>query len=422
MADAVDTTTLGVSKAAGLKGFEGKLGESIEDTLLKIRATLERFADYQKDLSISINAANQAMDDTASRGKAVPDVELTPEQQSTIGTAAGTDSPVHVSPGVTLTPDQARQHYLDQAEAAREEAARQLNAQLDLRLQEIIDGLPKSEYDPDARASGGPGADGTGGSPSVYDPGTSGGGYPGGGSGDSPTVNSPGIDGGGTSPGGGSGGGSGGGTLVNDPGSGGGGSGGSGSDGDGGYDGPSIHDPGTNPPWRPDYVGDPPLVGDPPRFDDPRIDGITGGVIPGTGGGGGAGGVGGSAVGGGVGGSVGGISGGVAGGIAGGVAGGAARRVGGTGVGSIGGIGSASGTAADVGGSANAQSGAAGGRGMMAGGMGGAAGAGSDKKNRRRGQDLAAFDVGDEGETSPDLGDAGAAGRAESEGREELGW
>jgi len=54
----------------------------------------------------------------------------------------------------------------------------------------------------------------------------------------------------------------------------------------------------------------------------------------------------------------------------------------------------------------------------MAGGAGRA-----DKRNRRRGQDLMAFEVeADDDESVPDMGSAGAAGRSTSEGREELGW
>lgn len=426
MDGSVGTAAQGVHKAAGLNAFEGDYGQTVEDGLLALRGKLEKFGDYQKKLSIAINAANHAMSDTANSAAGVPSGELTPEQQNTLDMAAKTDSPVQVSPGVTLTPDQAKQHYLDQAEADREEAARKLNAALDARLEEIINGLPGSEYDPEKSAPDGSSADG---SPSVNDPGADGGTGTGGGTGDSPTVNDPGVNGG---PGGGTGDGSGNNPGVDGgpgDGSGGGGSGGGGSgggsdgggSGGGGNDWPDIEHPGTDDPkvvapWPPGYIGDPPVT-DPPGVDDPRIDGGTDGFIPGTGGGGGVGGVGVGGVGGG-----GGVSGGVAGGIAGGIAGGAARRVGGAG--SIGSIGGASGTASDAGvsGSANAQSGAAGGRGMVAGGMGGAAGAGSSKKNRRRGQDLTAFAVGDEDEATPDLGEAGAAGRTESEGREEFGW
>jgi hypothetical protein len=54
---------------------------------------------------------------------------------------------------------------------------------------------------------------------------------------------------------------------------------------------------------------------------------------------------------------------------------------------------------------------------------GGGAGGGRGKRNRRRGQDLMAFEVEpDDDEAVPDIGEAGAAGRSTSEGREEITW
>lgn len=411
----VDSASIGLRKAAQLEAFEGNLGTAITKKLASIESDLERFAEYQSRLAKSVELANEALQGASDKASGLPSGELSPGQQSTIDMAAKTGSPVQVSPGTTMTPEQATQYYQAQAEAEREEAARKLTAALDARLQEIIAGLPQSEYDPegpdeeDDRNRGGTG-------PNSVDPGGVGGpgsyqgpGVDGGGSG----IQDPGVVGGG--PGGGSG--------IGGPGIGGPGNGGPGGGGNGGTGG-----------------GLPTVPSLPDREDPgPHIDGDIGGLVPGmppggtlppgggpttpggmtapggglTAPGGGTTGVGGLAVGAG------------AGGIAGGGRVGGIGRVGGlSGVGGAGGIGGAAGAAGAVGGSAQGASGAGARGGVMAGGMAGAGGAaGSGKKSRRRGQDLLAFEVDpDDDDRLPDIGAAGAAGSAASDGREELGW
>lgn len=405
----VDTASAGVTKAARTEGFEGELGTAIQERLKAIHVKLEEFGEYQAKLGAAINAANQALQETATGADGLPTGEMSAGQKSTVEMAAKTGSPVQVSPGVTLTPEQATKWYQDQAEAEQEEAARKLNAALDKRLQEIIDGMPTSKYDPEKPSEEPEGDGGSDGPPTVGGPGIGGG--------------SPGV----TGPGGGSGGG-------------------------GGYDGPGVTGPrdtdgGRNDPPRvvdPDFPGPrhpevyPPVRPNPTDPETPNIDGGIDGVVPGTPPGGGLTPPGGGLTppGGGLTGPGGGVTapGGV--GLVGGagLAAGAGRvgagmgGIGGAGrVGGVGGIGGMGGTGAGgsgVGAAGVVQGGAAGGRGgVMAGGMaGGAAGAGG-KKNRRRGQDLLAYEIDDEDEgVTPDLGEAGAAGRSASDGREETGW
>ncbi|WP_309127394.1 hypothetical protein [Microbacterium sp.] len=401
----VGTASAGVTKAARTEGFEGDLGEVIQTRLKAIHAELERFGKFQSELGAAINAANEALEEASGGIGGLPGTELTPAQKNTIDMAAATGSPVQVTPGTALTPEQAAKWYQEQAEAEQEEAARKLTVALDKRLQEIIDGMPTSEYDPDEPDKDPSDDQDDSNSPTVDDPRTGGGG--------------PGVTGPRTGPG-----------------------------GNGGYDGPGVTDPGRNDPPRvitPVYPDPrdpevyPPVRPNPNDPDGPNIDGgpdgyvpvrppvgVTppvgvmppGGVIP-PGGGlvapggvglvGGVGGVGGAALAGGAA-RVGGA----------GLAGGAGR------IGGVGGINGAGGTAGGAGGVAGvAQTGAAGGGrgGMLAGGAAGGAGGAGGKKNRRRGQDLLAYELeADEDDVTPDLGEAGAAGRSASDGREELGW
>ncbi|BDZ39588.1 hypothetical protein [Microbacterium suwonense] len=412
---AVGTVTQGLQKAAREEGFEGDLGTAIHDKLMAIHKDLGLFTEYQADLSKVITLANQALQDTANGIDGLPAAGLTPQQQSTIDMAAKTGSPVQVAPGVTLSPEKASKWYLDQAEADQEEAARKMTVALDKRIQELIDDMPLSKFDKRKRKSESSDEDGPG---------------------RTPTVDAPRLDDGGTG--------------VTVPGDGPGGTGG---------DDPStrnprprqphvqeppvIRDPRWDPPVVDPPVVDPPIlnppvlnppiidppIGDPRIPEDPNIDGGTDGVVPGgppggvnppggvTGPGGGITGPGGGGAAGTVGGGAG-VVGRVGGaGLLGGVG-----RVGGVGgIGGVGGVGGA-GSASASGGSVVAQSGAAGGaRGMVTGG--GAAGGRGGKRNRRRGLDLQAYEVeAEDEETMPDLGAAGSAGRAQSDGTEELGW
>lgn len=394
---ATTEATTSVQKAARTEGFGGDYGVTVAEALSLIRADLDKFVDYQSAVSAAFEQANQALADTASGTAGLPDSGLTPAQQSTVDMAAKTDSPVQVSPGVTMTASEAQQYYLDQAAAAQEEQAAKMAAALDARLQEIIDGMPTTEYDEPEPQPDPSDDDEAGGNRQVGGSGTTGGGTGGG------------VTGGGT------------------------GSGVTGGNGDG--DGtirrpPIIYDPPHD--VDPPHVVDPPRIDD-PRFpdpnnpDDPRIDGNIGGEVPGVGPGGNGGFPGGSTGGGGsasVGGGLSGLSGGAS--LAGGA--GLANRLSG-GAGLVGGVGAPGGVGGAGGAGASgvvAQSGAAsGGRGgVMAGGAAGGAGAGGrgDKRKRRRGQDLMAFEVEADDEAVPDIGAAGAAGRSTSEGREELGW
>lgn len=400
--EAVDTVAANVQKAARTEAFEGKFGMTVAEALTKIRKDLVSFGEYQAALNTAIAEADEALQQTASGTSGLPGTGLSAEQQNTIDMAAKTDSPVQVSPGVTMTPAQAQQHYLDQAAAAQEEEARKLADALDQRLQEIIDGMPTSDYDEHKPTDEPKDGEGPGGRTPIDYPGVNGGGGSGGGGNGS-------VGGGSVIDGGGNGGG-------------GGGNGGNGNDNDNGTIGrpPIIREPPVNPP----VIEEPPFPR--PRDDDPRIDGGIGGEIPGVGPGG-NGAFPGGTTGGGAG-SVGAGVGGVVGGA--GLAGGAAlanRLSGGAGLiaGGVGGVGGAGGAGAPGAAGVVAQSGAAaGGRGgaMAGGAMAGGAGR-ADKRNRRRGQDLMAFEVeADDDESVPDMGSAGAAGRSTSEGREELGW
>lgn len=426
---ATDTVSAGVRKAANTVGFEGNLGEQIQEKLSAIHQDLADFADYQAALSKAIDLANEALDTTANGIESLPEGGLSPAQQQTVQLAAQTDSPVQVRPGVTMTSAEAKQYYLDQAAAAQEEQARQMTAALDARLQEIIDGMPVTDYDEPEPSEDPSGNDGPG---------------------STPTVNYPGIN-----TGGGDGGYDGPGIIGNNDGGGNNGTDNNNDNNNGGNDGddtdpprvvdpprvyPPVYPP-VDPPVYPPGPNDPTGPGGNGGGDDtPRIDGEIGGVTGGGGGGTGfPGGVTGT-----VGGGAGGLSAGVGGslgaaGLVGGAAGLAGRLGGGAllgGVGGVGGLGGAggvggvggvggAGTGAGAGGVV-AQSGAAnGGRGGMVGGAaaGGGAGGGSDKRNRRRGQDLLAFEVEpDDDQIIPDLGSAGSAGRSASDGREELGW
>lgn len=419
---AVKATTENLQKATRTEGFEGDLGVLISDRLAAIRTELARFDEFQADLGKTVGLANEALGETAGAVDGLPATGLTSNQQNTIDMAAKTGSPVRVAPGVALTPAQAARWYQDQAEAEQEEAARKLNVALDIRLQEIIDAMPRTNYDEKPPTKDQDEGDGPGGNPGVRNPGTGGG---------DTSVSGPGSGGNGGSGSGGSG-------------SGGSGNGGSGVEGPGTNNPPTIvHPPIGQPPiWEPPVC--PPYEPEGPNIDG-GIDGVTppGGAGPGPGGGingpGPGGGINGPGPGGanpgpgggvnGPGGMVGAGGAGGAGGarVAGGVGGaggiGGAGRV--SGIGGVGGPGGAgaSGGAAGVAGAAQGGAGS-GSRGMMGGvhaGAGGAAGKG--KKNRRRGQDLLAYEVDDDGEeVIADLGAAGSAGSASSDGREELGW
>ncbi|GAA3932745.1 hypothetical protein [Microbacterium soli] len=392
---AVAEAANGVESAANSDGFEGNLGETVRTGLTKIRSDLERFTEYQVEVNKAIIAADSALQSTAGDIAGLPQTGLTSAQQSTIDLAIRTESPVQVRPGTTMTPAQARQYYLDQAEGEREEAARRLTAALDARLQEIIDGMPTSDYDPPRNVPGpaagsGPLGPGAMGAPDL------------------------GITGYGIAPVGGF-------------------------DGGGGdydaprvvrVDGPDIPDGSPYPPseqWE-----RPPGGYDGP----PRVDGVADGWVPGTGPGGSGLPAPGSGIPGGAGGAshggVGGVVGGTAGGVGGAALAGRLGRVGGLGgLGGLGALGApgAAGAGAPGAGAVGAQAGAgagagAGRTGMIAGGAaGGAGGAGEGRRRRRRGQDLLAFEVDpDDEDALPDLGAAGEAGSSASDGYEELGW
>lgn len=424
-----DEVSATVLKAARSDGFEGRFKETIAESLVAIRDDVNKFVAYQEALSAAIEQANQALSETANAVDGLPGTGLTPAQQQTVTVSEQTGSPVYVSPGVPMSHSEAKQYYLDQAAAAQEEQARQMTAALDARLDEIIAGLPTSDYDEKPPAEDPSGNDGPG---------------------STPTVNYPGIN-----TGGGDGGYDGPGIIGNNDGGGNNGTDNNNDNNNGGNDGddtdpprvvdpprvyPPVYPP-VDPPVYPPGPNDPTGPGGNGGGDDtPRIDGEIGGVTGGGGGGTGfPGGVTGT-----VGGGAGGLSAGVGGslgaaGLVGGAAGLAGRLGGGAllgGVGGVGGLGGAggvggvggvggAGTGAGAGGVV-AQSGAAnGGRGGMVGGAaaGGGAGGGSDKRNRRRGQDLLAFEVEpDDDQIIPDLGAAGSAGRSASDGREELGW
>jgi hypothetical protein len=404
-AAATEDASASALKAARTEGFEGDYGDRAAQALTDLHKEIDKFATHQAALSKAIEAANQALRAAAESTAELPDDGLTPEQQSTVTTAQGTNSPVQVSPGVLMTSAEAKQYYLDQAAFAQEEAAAKVTATLDATLQDIMDSMPVSDYDepeptPDPVPT--PDPSGTGDDPRVSGGGGGTGGGVTGGGGGSGTGGSGTGGGGGTGSGGGGGGG---GIDVRPP----------------IYHEPPRFDPPISDPRHPDNDG----------TDDPRVDGGTGGVVPGGGGGGGGGTVGlpgggttgvGSG-GGGLNGLLGGASGSVgAAGLANRLGGGAGLLGGAGGVGGVGGAGSSSGAGAA---GVVAQPGAAnGGRGgMMAGGAAGGGGAGGkSKRNRRRGQDLMAFQVEDDDEIAPDLGAAGAAGRSSSDGREELTW
>ncbi|MFK4762911.1 hypothetical protein ACI3KS_18435 [Microbacterium sp. ZW T5_45] len=423
-----------VRRAANIAGFEGGqgLGEKIAQKLLSIHSRLADFTEYQKQLGSLITQAHAELESTANGVDGLPGTGLTSEQQSTINMASQTDSPVQVRPGVTMTSAEAKQYYLDQAAAAQEEQARQMTAALDARLQEIIDSMPATDYDEPEPTDDPSGNDGPG---------------------SNPTVNYPGIN-----TGGGDGGYDGPGIIGNNDGGGNNGTDNNNDNNNGGNDGddtdpprvvdpprvyPPVYPP-VDPPVYPPGPHDPTGPGGNGGGDDtPRIDGEIGGVTGGGGGGTGfPGGVTGT-----VGGGAGGLSAGVGGslgaaGVVGGAAGLAGRLGGGAllggvgGVGGVGGLGGAggvggvggvggAGTGAGAGGVVTQSGAANGGRGGMVGGAaaGGGAGGGSDKRNRRRGQDLLAFEVEpDDDQIIPDLGAAGSAGRSASDGREELGW
>lgn len=403
--ESIDEASTGVQKAAHADGFEGDLGDVIRDGLTKIHKDLLEFTDYQAKLNKVITAANDALHGTASEMDGLPASELSSEQKATLAHATETKSPVQVAPGVMLTPEHAEKYYLEQADAQREEAATKLTLKLDTRLQELIEGLPESEYDPPKP----PGADengdgGTGGISHEY--GGSGNGV---GQYDGPSLTNP-----------------------NDP---------SNDNPNGNNDGndnvgrpprlstwPPIkeppHPPYEPPVWpRPDDNDPPPNVdgdgngsvpGPNPPGPNPRLNPPPGtiGTPPGT-----------------TPGGIGGVVGGTAGGVGGAALAGGLARPGG--LGAAGGINSLNaGTGAGAGGAVRAggtnvvahTGGGAGRAGMMAGG--GAAGGGrGGKGKRRRGQDLVAFEVDPEDDdVTPDLGAAGAAGSSTSDGREELGW
>lgn len=393
----------GVQKAARTEGFQGDLGDLIREKLIKIHGDLLDFTEYQAKLNSVIGAANEALRSAATEMDGLPSVGLTSYQQATVDKAIDTNSPVQVSPGVMMTPAQAKQYYQDQADAEQEEAARRMTLALDQRLQEIIDGMPRSKYDPEKpedELSNNGGIDGSGTNDRPYR------------NRDDSTV-----------------------------------SGDDGTNNTGNYDGPRVVRPDDRhdnhgDPEPPTYVVDPPKVFDPPYeppFDPPydpnrpdgppNVDGDNDGRIPGgPGGPGGSGGPrlpnpGGTIPGGGVSpGGVGALGGGAVGGVGGAALAGGLGRAGGIGaVGGLNGMGGSAGGPGVTG--VVAQSSGAGGRaGMLAGG-GAAGGGGAGKRKRRRGQDLVAFEVDPEDDgIAPDLGAAGAAGSSASDGREELGW
>ncbi|MDT0156134.1 hypothetical protein Q9R19_00675 [Microbacterium sp. ARD32] len=437
--ESIDEASSGVQKAAHTDGFEGDLGDVIRTGLTKIHKDLLDFTEYQAKLNKVITIANDVLHSTASEMDGLPDSELSSHQKDTLAHATETNSPVQVSPGVMLTPAQAEKYYLDQADARQEEAATKLTMRLDKQLQELIDGLPESKYDPPKPPSDDEnGGGGTGEISHEY-----GGTGSGGGDGryDGPGVHNP--------------------NDLNDdnnPNN----NNNSNNDGNNNGDGNGNGDDDGRPPrlstWPP--ITEPPLPPyepplppyEPPvwpRPDDsdppPNVDGDGNGNVPGPNPPGsnprltpppGTIGTPPGGVGGGIGGGVGGVVGGTAGGVGGAALAGGLARPGALGAaGGMGGLngaagaGSAPGTAGAGGaaraGGANviAQSGGGGGRaGMMAGG--GAAGGGrGGKGKRRRGQDLVAFEVDPEDDdVTPDLGAAGAAGSSTSDGREELGW
>ncbi|SJN46168.1 Glycine-rich RNA-binding protein GRP1A [Microbacterium esteraromaticum] len=388
---AVTSVHSGMHAAARTEGFEGDLGDKIYAKISSINKDLNELGGFIHKMHSAVSAANHVLETAALQGHDLPSTNLTPTQESTIKMAQETGSPVQVTPGVALTPTQAAQWYTQQAESAQEAEAQKLAVHVDTRLQEIIDGLPESKFDPDEPDKEPSDEDGSGSGPGVD--------YPGGG--------------------------------VSGPGGSGSGNGG----GNGNYNGPGVTGP-TGPGPK-DSVG----VAPNPRYpnpwypDCPSVDGGGGGVVPGTPPGGSLTPPGGGVIPpGGAGGAGAGGGGGAVGLLGGGRVGGAGVG-GGGGVGGVGGVGNLSGGsvggaggAGGVGGSAGAGSGTAGvaggsggARGMMAGG-GAAGGAGKGKKNRRRGQDLFAYEIEDEDGIAPDLGAAGAAGSADSEDREELGW
>lgn len=394
-AEAMETASVGVQKAARTEGFEGGLGDRIKARLIEIHKDIDAFTEYQAKLNKAITLANEALQSTATGAGGIPDGGLTSAQQNTIDMAVQTGSPVQVSPGVTMTPAQAQQHFQAQAELAQEEAARKLAAALDARLLEIIGALPVSEYDERPPSSEDENDGSPAGGRAVSGPGTGGsGGYTG------PGIIHPGIGigdgGGGDDPNG---------TIIRNP--------------------PIIREP---------HAPEPPAgypVPYPPEG--PHVDGGTG-VVPGPG----TGGPGSVGFPGGVTGPSGGIAapgggitgtGGAAGGVAGGLVGGVGRL---SGIGGINGPGALNGpgapgavaSAGSPGAGGAAAAGSAGRGGMVAAGGHPAAGAGgSGRRNRRRGQDLIAIELEhDDDAVAPDLGAAGAAGAAASDGREDLGW
>lgn len=398
-AEAIETASVGVQKAARTEGFEGGLGDRIKARLIEIHKDIDAFTEYQAKLNKAITLANEALQTTATGASGIPDGGLTSAQQNTIDMAAKTDSPVQVSPGVTMTPSQATQYYQQQAELAQEEAARKLTAALDARLLEIIGALPVSDYDEKPPSSEDENGGGPGGRRTVSGPGTGGsGGYTG------PGVVNPGTNTGiGTNTGGG---------------------------GDDGSNSTIIRNPPVPPIIREPHHPELPTGYPTPHLPEgPNIDGGTG-VIP-TPGTGGPGQVGLPGPGGGITGPGGGITapggvGGVAGGVAGGLAGGVGRLAGAGGINPAGAINAAPGAGAPGVGAAGG-AGAAGSTsrgGMIAAGGHAAAGTGKGgRKNRRRGQDLMAFELEHENDdVIAELGAAGAAGHSDSDGREELGW
>lgn len=430
----VGTVSSDVKKVTGATGFEGAIDESIQARLKKIHVELEKASDYAAALGKAITAANDAMDTAMHAGNDIPAAELTAAQKHTVATGSRTNSPIQIAPGTFLTPEKASQYYLQQAEAEREEAARKIAASLDRQIFAIIDDLPTSKYDPPKPTGGEDGDDagthtsvtgsGTGGGTNLRNPGT-----------DVPRVEDP---------------------RTDDPRT---------------DDRRTIDDPRTNDPRvddprdddrtdRPEFIARPPVyVPDlpdcpsPPEIDRPNIDGGIDGTLPtvnppvgtypngttptfgGGGGGGGGGSVGGGLTPPGAGTGVGILGGPGAAGGAGRVGGGASRVGGGIGrvAGGVGGAGAVGRTGgagiSGIGGSAASGAGAAGasgGRGTaagIAGGAAGGAGGGKGDKKRRRGQELFAFEVEPEDDgVIPDLGAAGAAGAAASQGKEELGW
>ncbi|MGQ7311229.1 hypothetical protein ACUOFU_05960 [Microbacterium arabinogalactanolyticum] len=395
---AFESVSANVGKVMHTEGFGGALGEAIDKNLTDLIADLDEVSAYHKELGKLVGLADQAMHETATGVAGLPAPELTSDQQDTVKTASETNSPVQVAPGVMMTSAEAKQYYLDQAEAEQEEAARKMTVALDTRLQELIDQMPVSKYDPPKPSTEDPtGGDGTGDGSSNYG----------------------GVSGGTDGTGSGTGSGGGGGQYI-------------GPEGTGTDPRPphyQVVDPRpphyyVDPPYRPPY--DPPYNPNDP----PNVDGGGDGTVPG-----GPGGPGGPRVvspGGPLTGGVGGPTPGGVGGLVGGAGIGGAALAGGLragGLGAMGGLNSMSAAAGAAGGpggagasGAVAQSAAGGRGGMMAGG--GAAGGGSgDKRKRRRGQDLFAFSVDPEEDgVEPDLGAAGSAGSSTSDGREELGW